>query len=66
MWMMKICISTLVSPANDVVRRGNPSAPQSRPRLSRRDRRRRAMERARRLQGAYLMDLQDAFSDTAR
>lgn len=37
-----------------------------RPRVSRRDRRRRAADRARRLQGARLMDLQDQYSDTAR
>lgn len=40
--------------------------PESRPRVSRRDRRRRAKDRARRLQGAYLMNVQDDYSDTAR
>jgi len=46
------------------MRTGNP---EPRPRVSRRERRRhRAKERARRLQGAYLMDVQDEYSDTAR
>ena len=40
--------------------------PEPRPRVSRRERRRRAKDRSRRLQGAFLMDVQDQYSDTAR
>jgi len=40
--------------------------PEPRPCVSRRERRRRAKDRARRLQGAHLMDVQDQYSDTAR
>lgn len=57
---MSFHISSLLSRA---MGRGTP---ESRPRVSRRDRRRRAKDRARRLQGAYLMNVQDDYSDTAR
>ena len=57
---MSFHIGSLLSRA---MRRGT-SEP--RPRVSRRERRRRAKHQARRLQGAYLMDVQDQYSDTAR
>jgi len=60
LWTLNFHISSLLSRA---MRRGNP---ESRPRVSRRDRRRRSKDRARHLQGAYLMDVQDSYSDTAR
>ena len=65
--MMTIPIGSLLSRAIDHVRRGTSSSnhePRLRP--SRRERRRRARQQASHLHGAYLMDVQDDFSDTAR
>ena len=64
--MMTITTGNLLSRAIDGVRRGIFSAREPRPCSSRSERRRRLKDRARRLQGAYLMDVQDDFSDSAR
>jgi len=60
LWTLSFHFGSLLSRA---MRAGSP---EPRPRVSRRDRRRRAKDRARRLQGAFLMDVQDQYSDTAR
>jgi len=59
-------VGNLLSQAIDGVRRGMFSVPESRPRVTRKERRRRSKDRARRLHGAHLMDVQDDYSDTAR
>ena len=60
LWSVSFHLGSLLSRAM------RPGSPEPRPRVTRRDRRRRAKDRARRLQGAYLMDVQDEYSDTAR
>ena len=60
LWTLSFQIGSLLSPAmsREIL--------EPRPRVCRRERRRRTKDRAGRVQGAYLMDVQDQYSDTAR